>query len=31
LAQNSVEVKERSKTAAKIIKIKDLIKSLKNV
>ena len=31
LSQNSVEVKERSKTAAKIIKIKDLIKSLKNV
>jgi len=31
LAQNSVEVKERSKTSAKMIKIKDLIKILKNV
>lgn len=30
LAQSSVEVKERSETAVKIIKIKDLITSLKN-
>jgi hypothetical protein len=31
LAQNSVELKERAKPAVKMIKIKDLIKILKNV